>query len=160
MDVEISDRVPRFDSKTRSLSLFSLFDEDEIATFDGGRIENTPKLLGEFENQDPDLLITNGNSFVLRLYLSEKARRHSVALELNRDESCENYNSNRTTGKTYFSYGQGLDPQHGGAYGRLHLDEENTFACTTSADCRDCSSLKTLQDADAHVSEGPTSASA
>ena len=39
------------------------------------------KALGEFESQDPDLLITkNGDSFVLP-YLYEKARRHSVALK-------------------------------------------------------------------------------
>ncbi len=100
-----------------------------LATFDGGsESEILYKTLREFESQDPDFLITrNGDSFVLP-YLYEKARRHSMGLKLNRDESCENYDSNRTTGKTYFSYGRILyRPATQRLFGRLHLDEENTF---------------------------------
>lgn len=88
------------------------------------------RMMREIERLDPDLIITsNGDSFGLP-YLYSKAQKHCVDLSrLNRDsERQHQQNSSSKGGTTYFSYGKILyRPTTQRLFGRLHLDEENTF---------------------------------
>jgi DNA polymerase I len=156
--IEISDLVPKMDSKLLVVSLYSPNPdgggrveeqqqegkEKEIA-----RIESTSEecvlrnAMDEIERFDPDLIITqNGDSFVLP-FLYSKANKYSldISSKLNRDESFrlrwrskEDRNLSIADqkasggGRTYFSYGRILyRPNTQRLFGRLHLDEQNTF---------------------------------
>ncbi len=138
--LEIGDLVPKLDSKLVSISLFSPEDdrgkkeEREIAKIEGGSEADIIRELGEnIEAFDPDLIITqNGDAFVLP-FLYTKASKFGIDLysKLNRDHDASPSSSNsdvKTGGKTYFSYGRILyRPTTHRLFGRLHLDEENTF---------------------------------
>jgi DNA polymerase elongation subunit (family B) len=131
--IEISDLVPKMDSKLLSISLYSPDDnaeEKEIAKIRSTSEENILlETIKEIERTDPDLIITsNGDSFVLP-FLYSKASKYSVDLssKLNRDNLVSN-NQKGGGGRTYFSYGRILyRPNTQRLYGRLHLDEQNTF---------------------------------
>jgi DNA polymerase elongation subunit (family B) len=140
--LEIEDLVPRLDSKLVSISLFSPEDgkekkkeeeqERKIAKIEGTSELDIIRELGEnVEAFDPDLIITqNGDAFVLP-FLYTKAAKFGIDLhsKLNRDhELSSSSNEQKSGGKTYFSYGRILyRPTTHRLFGRLHLDEENTF---------------------------------
>jgi DNA polymerase elongation subunit (family B) len=136
--IEISDLVPKMDSKLLSIVLYSADNNDEVER-EIAKIEHPSeqdilrKAIKEIEKFDPDLIITqNGDSFVLP-FLYSKASKFSVDLsKLNRDNfgasSYSNASNQRSGGKTYFSYGRILyRPTTHRLFGRLHLDEQNTF---------------------------------
>jgi DNA polymerase elongation subunit (family B) len=138
--LEIGDLVPRLDSKLVSISLFSPDDNDgnkkeerEITKIERAPEADIIRELGEkIEAFDPDLIITqNGDAFVLP-FLYAKASKFGIDLysKLNRDHEASPSSNNdvKTGGKTYFSYGRILyRPTTHRLFGRLHLDEENTF---------------------------------
>jgi DNA polymerase elongation subunit (family B) len=147
--IEISDLVPRMDSKLLAISLYS---PDDVEEGDDGNKEEREiariassseatillEAMNEIEKFDPDLIITqNGDSFVLP-FLYSKANKYSIDIssKLNRDDSFRNssgggVSSNQKIsggGRTYFSYGRILyRPNTQRLFGRLHLDEQNTF---------------------------------
>ena len=133
LEIKISDLVPRLDSKLLSIALYANNNdkEAEIAKIEGlseaDLLREAMKEIGKF---DPDIIITqNGDSFVLP-FLYSKASKFSVDLsKLNRDRGVSNSASNeKSGGKTYFSYGRILyRPTTHRLFGRLHLDEQNTF---------------------------------
>ena len=132
--IEISDLVPKMDSKLLSISLYSPDDnaeEKEIAKIKSTSEENILlETIKEIKRIDPDLIITsNGDSFVLP-FLYSKASKYSVDIssKLNRDNFRVSNNQKGGGGRTYFSYGRILyRPNTQRLYGRLHLDEQNTF---------------------------------
>lgn len=133
LGVEVSDRVPRFDSKLRGIELSSPGDdeEEEIAAIEGkSEAGILSDAMVEIEKFDPDLIITkNGDAFVLP-FLYSKAARFSIQsiAKFNRDSFRSEKSELKTGGKTYFSYGRILyRPTTHRLFGRLHLDEQNTF---------------------------------
>ena len=132
LEVEISDLVLTLDSKLISITLFSL-DSDfkkEIAKIDGSEENILHRLMEEIDSFDPDLIVTqNGDAFVFPL-LYAKASKLSIDISrLNRDDQITiPKTQGKETGKTYFSYGRILyRPKTHRLFGRLHLDEQNTF---------------------------------
>jgi DNA polymerase I len=134
LSLGLSDLVPTFNSHLRSVGISSLSSEEEGAdgsfVLDGkNESELIEEAVREIKRLDPDLIVTrNGDSFGFP-YLSAKAREFSVSLEgLNRDPDAGEFAHNRADAKTYFSYGKIMyRPATQRLYGRLHLDEENTF---------------------------------
>jgi DNA polymerase, archaea type len=137
LEIKISDLVPRLDSKLLSIALYaedSDKEEVEIAKIEGSsEAELLREAMTEIGKFDPDIIITqNGDSFVLP-FLYSKANRFSVDLssQLNRDRGVSNNSASsnkKSGGKTYFSYGRILyRPTTHRLFGRLHLDEQNTF---------------------------------
>jgi DNA polymerase elongation subunit (family B) len=144
--IEISDLVPRMDSTLVSVSLYSPKNDGG----DSGENDEGEREIAKIERQseeevlceaaeeigkfDPDLVITqNGDSFVLP-FLYSKANKYSVDLssKLNRDNfaAARERSGSRGGGggRTYFSYGRILyRPNTQRLFGRLHLDEQNTF---------------------------------
>ena len=135
LEIKITDQVPNLNSKLTSISITSFTDKEEDSATTV-LLENREEsqilrdMMREIDRFDPDLIITrNGDSFVLP-YLRTKARKFSVSLgKLNRDaEESDEERSEIRSGKTYFSYGRILyRPVTQRLFGRLHLDEENTF---------------------------------
>ncbi|HZW56115.1 MAG TPA: DNA polymerase domain-containing protein [Nitrososphaerales archaeon] len=143
LDAKLQDRVPGLDSKLNSISLEAFTTEGESKSAAEGNtdvitLESSDEAeilagsMKEIDRFDPDLLITrNGDSFVIP-YLRSKAAKCGVSLQkLDRDAEVSNSltaSSSVRAGKTYFSYGRILyRPATQRLFGRLHLDEENTF---------------------------------
>ena len=130
LSVKTADRVPKLGSKLEKIGITTSKIQDEPdfeeSFFDGGEREMLERIASEVKSFDPDILITqNGDSFVLP-YLYSKARAYSVDLGLDRDQVEQEVSSK--SGTTYFSYGRVMfRPHTQRLYGRLHLDEENTF---------------------------------
>ena len=132
LGISIADPVPRMNSRLVLVSISSFDSEDdrerERVVIDGkSEGEILAKAAQAIKELDPDLLITqNGDSFALP-FLHSKAMRHGVDFNLNRDRAFD-LSPNLKSGTTYFSYGRILfRPATQRLYGRLHLDEENTF---------------------------------
>ena len=131
--IEISDLVPKMDSKLLSISLYSPDDnaeEKEIAKIKSTSEENILlETIKEIKRIDPDLIITSNGDFFVLPFLYSKASKYSVDIssKLNRDNLVSN-NQKGGGGRTYFSYGRILyRPNTQRLYGRLHLDEQNTL---------------------------------
>ncbi len=129
LDVGISDSVPRLESKLCSIEL-SEPEKERIAEIEGkSEASILSEAMGEIQKFDPDLIITrNGDAFVLP-FLYSKAAKFFVenVSKFNRDAVRER-SELKTGGRTYFSYGRILyRPATHRLFGRLHLDEQNTF---------------------------------
>ncbi len=131
LDAKISDRVPTFQSKLEGIALSPLdhygSEENEVI-IEGTEADILSETISQIERLDPDILVTrNGDSFVLP-FLYSKASKYSINLKLNRDKAAGDYVRNTSEAKTYFSYGKIMyRPATQRLFGRLHLDEENTF---------------------------------
>lgn len=140
MEIEVRDRVPRMDSRLKAITL-TIYpseqrDVEKIRLEGNDESQTIVDAAREIARCDPDLVLTEGgDSFVLP-FLSSRARSFGVCDEflskLNRDpDAISNYAQTKQlerAGKTYFSYGRIMyRPTTFRLFGRLHLDEENTF---------------------------------
>lgn len=127
MDVAISDKVPRFDSR---LAAISIDGSDYSIKCEGSEAEILDEAHDELVREDPDIIVTkNGDMFAVP-YLYLKAQRFGIDFNLNRDLGMEpsHLSSIQTGGNTFFSYGRILfKAKMQKLYGRVHLDEANTF---------------------------------
>lgn len=127
LDIVISSKVPRFDSR---LVEMSLSDSTSTITYKGNESEIIEKTHDEINRTNPDFIVTrNGDLFVLP-YLNSKAQRLGVDFNLNRDNDMKpsHLSSVQNSGTTFFSYGRILfKAKMQKLYGRVHLDEANTF---------------------------------
>ena len=127
LDIVISSKVPRFDSR---LVEMSLSDSASTITYKGNESEIIEKAHDEIIRTNPDFIVTrNGDLFVLP-YLNSKAQRLGVDFNLNRDDDMKpsHLSSVQNSGTTFFSYGRILfKAKMQKLYGRVHLDEANTF---------------------------------
>jgi DNA polymerase I len=143
LSIKVSDTFPTFDSKIAAIQLSAIkgcgYDGQNNEGEEGGEriaiIESNDEYslikeaLEEISRLDPDIIVTqNGDSFLLP-FLSVRARKLSISLrELNRDADAGEFTQNTAKAKTYFSYGKIMyRPATQRLFGRLHLDEENTF---------------------------------
>ena len=128
LDIEISSKVPRFDSR---LTRISLQDSNGSIELDGKEeIEIIENARNAIALVDPDIIVTrNGDLFALPfLYL--KAQQLKIDFNLNRDTEMKpsHLASVQPGGMTFFSYGRILfKAKMQKLYGRVHLDEANTF---------------------------------
>ncbi len=128
LDIAISSKVPRFDSRLLGITLQG--SSGSIKFEERNEIEIIEKARNEITRADPDILVTrNGDLFALPfLYL--KAQKLNVDFNLNRDPEMKpsHLASIRAGGTTFFSYGRILfKAKMQKLYGRVHLDEANTF---------------------------------
>ncbi|MGA2874333.1 MAG: DNA polymerase domain-containing protein [Nitrososphaerales archaeon] len=128
IDIAISSKVPRFDSR---LTGITLHDSNGSMKFDGqSEAEIIENARNEITRTDPDIIVTrNGDLFALPfVYL--KAQKHKINFNLNRDPEMKpsHLTSVQAGGTTFFSYGRILfKAKMQKLYGRVHLDEANTF---------------------------------
>jgi DNA polymerase, archaea type len=136
LDIEVRDRVARMDSRLKAIQLTSLGQEgeEEKIRFESSEAQMITDASRELMHLDPDLVLTDGgDSFVLPFLLS-RARSYGIDNEflsrINRDsDTLSRYMQiKQQPGKTYFSYGKIMyRPATFRLFGRLHLDEGNTF---------------------------------
>jgi DNA polymerase I len=140
--IEVRDRVPRMDSKLKAILLTTLGDGSQVKVQEKIRFENASEsqmildAADRLARCDPDLVLTEGgDSFVLPFLLA-RAKSYGIdgdfLSKMNRDsDALSNYAQSKQlqrAGKTYFSYGKIMyRPTTFRLFGRLHLDEENTF---------------------------------
>jgi len=137
LKIKTKDRVPRMDSMLKEISLTTFAIPEENIQFESSsESQMILDAVHELARYDPDLVITEGgDSFVLP-YLLARAKRYGIDGEflsrLNRDADANYHTQSKQllqrAGKTYFSYGKIMyRPATFRLFGRLHLDEENTF---------------------------------
>ena len=128
LDIAISSKVPRFDSRLLGVSLQG---SNGSIEFEGqNEAEIIENARNEITQADPDIILTrNGDLFALPfLYL--KAQQLDVDFNLNRDIEMKpsHLASVQMGGTTFFSYGKILfKAKMQKLYGRVHLDEANSF---------------------------------
>jgi DNA polymerase, archaea type len=82
---------------------------------------------------DPDVIVTSGGDAFLFPYLTQRANINDINAEFVLSRDKVQFNRKSTAGKTYFSYGRTF--YRAGTirlYGRIHVDENNTFIMTES----------------------------
>jgi DNA polymerase, archaea type len=137
LEIEVQDRVPRMDSRLKAILLtnFGQNGEEEKMRFESSNeAQMIVDAVRELAHLDPDLVLTDaGDSFVLPFLLT-RARSYGIDNEflsrINRDgDVLSSYTQiKQNPGKTYFSYGKIMyRPATFRLFGRLHLDEGNTF---------------------------------
>lgn len=127
VNIAISSKVPRFDSHLTGIMLQN---RDGLTKFEGkSESEIMENALDEITHFDPDIIVTrNGDLFALPfLYL--KAQKLGINFNLNRDSEMKpSHLASIQAGGTTFSYGRILfKAKMQKLYGRVHLDEANTF---------------------------------
>jgi DNA polymerase elongation subunit (family B) len=127
LDVTISSKIPKFDSRLEGISLSH---SSGVAKFEGSEGEIIEKTHREIQRLDPDIIATkNGDLFALP-YLYSKAQQLKVNFNLNRDPGMKPSHLSlvQPGGTTFFSYGKILfKAKMQKLFGRVHLDEANTF---------------------------------
>ena len=136
LEIEVRDRVARMDSRLKAIQLTSFGQEGgaEKIWFESSEAQMITDASQELAHLDPDLVLTDGgDSFVLPFLLS-RARSYGIDNEflsrINRDSDAPSRYTQikQQPGKTYFSYGKIMyRPATFRLFGRLHLDEGNTF---------------------------------
>jgi DNA polymerase, archaea type len=136
LEIEVRDRVARMDSRLKAIQLTS-FGEDgreEKVRLEGSEAQMIPDAARELARQDPDLVLTDGGDSFALPFLLYRAKSYGIDNDflsrINRDPDVLSHYTQikQQPGKTYFSYGRIMyRPTTFRLFGRLHLDEGNTF---------------------------------
>ncbi|MHB8566222.1 MAG: DNA polymerase domain-containing protein [Nitrososphaerales archaeon] len=128
LGIEISDPVPRFDSRLLGIAIQGSEGKIKIDGRNEAQIlEESRRIMNEI---DPDIIITSKGDLFGFPFLNSKAQKLRVDFNLNRDAHVlpSHLSSNQIGGTTYFSYGRILfKARMQRLYGRIHFDESNTF---------------------------------
>lgn len=133
LDVDIAKAglVPTFDDKIEKIRLQK--NEKEMIIDYGDEATKLLQLVYAVKELDPDIILTNAGDSYLFPYLIHRATLNDVfnAFVLSRDNTP--FSRKTAGGRTFFSYGRTF--YRAGTirlYGRIHLDENNTFAIKES----------------------------
>lgn len=133
VDVDIAKAgiVPTFDDSIDKIRIQNA--QEEIVIDYGDEATKILQLTYAVKELDPDIILTNAGDSYLFPYLIHRAALNDVldTFILSRDNTP--FNRRATGGRTYFSYGHTF--YRAGTvrlYGRIHLDENNTFVISES----------------------------
>lgn len=133
LDVDIAKTgiVPTFDDKIEKISLHNA--KEEMIIDYGDEATKLLQLVYAVKEVDPDIIFTNAGDSYLFPYLIHRAALNGVldTFILSRDNTP--FSRKTTSGRTYFSYGHTF--YRAGTvrlFGRIHLDENNTFVIKES----------------------------
>jgi DNA polymerase, archaea type len=105
----------------------------DIAIDYGDETTKLLQLVYAINELDPDVIVTRGGDAFLFPYLTQRANINDINAEFVLSRDKVPFNRKSTAGKTYFSYGRTF--YRAGTirlYGRIHIDENNTFIMTES----------------------------
>jgi DNA polymerase elongation subunit (family B) len=130
VDVAKTGIVADFDDEIRSITL-KQDGEDEIVIDYGDEAVKLLQLVYAVNKLDPDIILTQSGDSYLFPYLIHRATLNSVIDQFILSRENKPFNRKTAFGKTYFSYGHTF--YRAGTvrlYGRIHIDENNTFIMT------------------------------
>jgi DNA polymerase elongation subunit (family B) len=128
MHVEIvTDRpVPSFNDEIGSIALEC--EGERVVIEDGDEGEKILKMVEAIKEKDPDILLTRGGDSFLFPYLARRALVSGVLNRLILGREDVPLRAKKRRGITFFSYGRVyFKAPMRRLYGRIHIDEENTF---------------------------------
>jgi DNA polymerase elongation subunit (family B) len=130
VDVAKTGVVASFDDEIRSITL-KQDGEDEIVIDYGDEATKLLQLVYAVNKLDPDLILTQSGDSYLFPYLIHRATLNRVIDQFILSRENKPFNQKTATGKTYFSYGHTFyRASTVRLYGRIHIDENNTFIIT------------------------------
>ncbi|UCC58623.1 MAG: hypothetical protein JSW14_01510 [Candidatus Bathyarchaeum sp.] len=126
LEINKKKRIARFSDPLKAIVLSS--DEKEVLIDSGDEKDKLLQLVKKVRRLDPDILLTKGGDSFIFPYLAKRALVNNVLNEfiLSREEVPLVAKYRR--GRSYFSYGRTYyrSPTRR-LYGRIHIDENNTF---------------------------------
>jgi len=128
MQVKIAtDRpIPSFDDPIGSIILEC--NGESIVIENGDESEKILKMVEEIKKKDPDVIFTRGGDSFLFPYLARRALVNGVLNQLVLGREDVPLKAKKKHGITFFSYGRVyFKAPMRRLYGRIHVDEENTF---------------------------------
>ena len=127
VDVAKTGIVAGFDDEIRSITL-KQGDEDEIVIDYGDEGTKLLQLVYAVNKLDPDIVLTQSGDSYLFPYLIHRATVNNVAEEFILSRDHKPFNRKNASGQTFFSYGHTFyRASTVRLYGRIHIDEHNTF---------------------------------
>ncbi len=117
---------PNFNDAIESIVLECSGEKVVVAEGDEG--EKILKMVGTIEDKDPDIVFTRGGDSFLFPYLAHRALVNGVLNRLVLGRENVPLRAKKEKGITFFSYGRVyFKAPMRRLYGRIHIDEENTF---------------------------------
>jgi DNA polymerase elongation subunit (family B) len=127
VDVAKKDLIPHFDDPISRIRL-KPDGGDEFAIDYGDEATKLLQLVYAIRELDPDIIVTGSGDSYLFPYLMQRAAVNEVADEFILSRDPKPFSQKATAGHTFFSYGHTF--YRAGTirlYGRIHIDENNTF---------------------------------
>ena len=132
VDVAKAGIVAGFDDEIRSITL-KQDDEDEIVIDYGDEATKLLQLVYAVNKLDPDIVLTQSGDSYLFPYLIRRATLNNVTEEFVLSRDHKPFNRKNASGQTFFSYGHTFyRASTVRLYGRIHIDEHNTFVMRES----------------------------
>jgi DNA polymerase elongation subunit (family B) len=124
-------KVSRFKDELSSIKIHAA--NDTIIFDSGTELDKLSRLVTEFREVDPDLVLTEGGDSFIFPYLARRAQLNNFLHEMVLGREGSPLRVYEVQGHSYFSYGKILFKQTAARLlGRLHIDEANGFI---SSDC-------------------------
>jgi len=129
MEIAAERAVPNFNDAVRSIVLEC--DGERVVINEGDESEKILKMVEAIREKDPDIIFTRGGDSFLFPYLARRALVNGVLNRLVLGREDVPLRAKKKHGITFFSYGRVyFKAPMRRLYGRIHVDEENTFICS------------------------------
>jgi DNA polymerase elongation subunit (family B) len=128
MRVEVAAKgtIPRFNDPIKSIILEA--DGKRIVVDEGDEGEKILRMVEVVKKEDPDIIFTRGGDSFLFPYLAHRAFVNELLQQLVLGREDVALTAKKKRGRTFFSYGRVyFRAPVRRLYGRVHIDEENTF---------------------------------
>ncbi len=127
VDVAKKDVIPSFDDPISQIRI-KQDHQEEIPIDYGDEATKLLQLVYAVRELDPDIIVTSSGDSYLFPYLIQRATINDVADEFILSRDPKPFNRKVAIGRTYFSYGHTFyRASTVRLYGRIHIDENNTF---------------------------------
>jgi DNA polymerase elongation subunit (family B) len=130
VEITSEQTVPSFDDPIGSIILE--WDEKSVVIDEGDENEKILRMVGIIREKDPDIISTQGGDSFLFPYLAHRALVNGVLNKLVLGREAVPLKAEKKRGTTFFSYGRVyFKAPMRRLYGRIHVDEKNTFIYST-----------------------------
>ncbi len=119
-------KLPCFEDPVQAIHLCQA--EKQVTIDSGEEKDKLMQLVRAVESWDPDIILTSGGDSFFLPYLIQRANANEILDRFILSRDPIPFTTKKTTGKTYFSYGKIFyKAPTTRLYGRIHVDERNTF---------------------------------
>jgi DNA polymerase, archaea type len=126
VEVKKATKIAQFNDPIDKITLTQ--NQQQISIDSGNEATKLVTLAEGVRDLDPDIVLTRGGDSYLFPYLIQRATENEVADKLILSRDPVPFASKVPSGKTFFSYGHTFfRPATQRLYGRIHVDEANTF---------------------------------
>jgi len=133
LEVEIAKKGKIANFKDPIYKIIVTQDEKKVTLDSGDETDKLLQLVKTVKELDPDFVVTHGGDSIFFPYLIQRANLNHVLNDFTLSRDQTPFASKKPTGRTFFSYGRTF--YKAGTirlYGRIHIDESNTFVLSES----------------------------